>query len=198
MSQLYDTLKKKVQDEQTRGAVVARAEHTLQSIGAIPQPGSFARHTSRANNVHEMSAVKRTPHQTKFSMDQRGVEQLHPHQRSGSAPRAQTSSEVAAAAHVNAMMAPPVRPGGREPLSRVSTIPTPAQRISRNHNRAAANNTFPPQSVRRPSGSHQYATHSTDRHALGQDRSVYQHAGYSGHVMSPNIHARMSANRGLY
>ncbi|KAK5955708.1 hypothetical protein OHC33_003349 [Knufia fluminis] len=190
--QLYEALKNKVQAEQTRGAAAASADHTLQSIGAISRPESFAHHAGR-HAVPDMT-VRRTPHQNRFPVDHAGVEQLHPFQRSGSAPRAQTSSEVAAAAHA---MAPPMRPVGRDPLHRVSTTSTPAQRVSLPHGRATSNHTFP-QSMHRPTPSQQYVSHSIDRHALGQERSRYQHAAFAGQAVSPNIHSRMPANRGLY
>lgn len=186
VQQLYEALKNKVQAEQTRGAVAASADHTLESIGAIPRPESLLHHPSR-HTIPDVT-VRKTPYHNKFHVDNPGVEQLHPFQRSGSAPRAPTSSEVAAAAYA---MAPPKRPAGRDSIHRTSTTSTPAQRISLSHGRATASHPFP-QSLHRPTASQQYVSHSADRHVLGQDRSRYQHA------MSPNIHARMPANRGLY
>lgn len=192
VQQLYEALKNKVQAEQTQGAVAASADHTLESLGAISRPESFLHHPGR-HTIPDVS-VGKIVHQNKFPVHHAGVEQLHPFQRSGSAPRAPTSSEVAAAAHA---MAPPMRPAGRDSIHHISTTSTPAQRISLSHGRATANHTFP-QSVHRPTASHRYTSHSIDRHALGQDRSRYQHATFPGQAMSPNIHARMPANRGLY
>jgi len=191
VQKLYEALKNKVQAEQTRGAAAASADHTLQSIGAMPRPDSYSHHQSR-HTFPDMS-VSRTPHQNKLPLGRAGVEQLHPFQRSGSAPRAQTSSENAVAARG---MAPPMRPAGRDSLHRVGTNTTPAQRVSLSH-RASANHTLP-QSMHRPTISQQCASHSADRHALGQERSHYQHAPLLGHAVNPNIHVRMPANRGLY
>lgn len=196
MSQLYDTLKKKVQDEQTRGAAAANAEHTLQKMGAIPGPEPLGYLPARVSDFPEMSAVKKTSYPIKFARNQQGVEQLHPHQCSGSAPRAQTSSEIAAFANVNTVMGPPIHPTGREMLGQLSATSTPARRVSLNQTRAMTNHSFGQLPVNRTS--QHFATHSVDRHVQGQGRSKHQHVGYAGPALSPNIHTRMSANRGLY
>lgn len=108
LQQLYDALKKKVQDEQTRGAATASAEHTLQSMGAISRPEALTG-TSRLPYPDRL-AKKLSNERPLPIVDNYGVEQLHPHQRSGSAPRAQASSEAA-------VMAPPLRPAGGETIS---------------------------------------------------------------------------------
>jgi len=192
VQRLYEALKNKVQAEQIGGAAAASADHALQSIGAMPRPDSFARPKGR-HNIPDMSSRK-APHQNRFPLDHAGIEQLHPHQRSGSAPRAQTSSEVAVAAHT---MAPPMRPNGRDALHRIRMTSTPAHRVSMSHSRATSNHTFP-QFVHHPPGLQQYASHAAERHVSGQDRSTYPHAAFPTQERSPNIHARMPANRSLY
>lgn len=116
LQQLYDTLKKKVQDEQTRGAATASAEHTLQPMGAISRPESFI--DQSRTTYPNMSTKKLRNENTLPLANNYGVEQLHPHQRSGSAPRVQTSSEAA-------MMVPLMRPGGRETTSKASLLHNP-------------------------------------------------------------------------
>jgi len=192
VQRLYEALKNKVQAEQIGSAAAASADHAPRSIGAIPRPDSFA-HPKGHHNIPDMS-IRKNPYQNKFPLDHAGIEQLHPYQRSGSAPRAQTSSEVAVAAHV---MGPPMRPNGRDVLHRISMTSTPAHRVSVSHSRATSNHTFP-QPVHCSPGSQQYASHAAERHVLDQNRSTYPHGAFPMQARSPNIHAKMPVNRGLY
>ena len=193
--ELYDKLKSKVLQEDTRGAAAASAEHTLQSMNAIPRSEAYSQPVNRRTTMPELPSVRTTPHASRYAVDQNGVEQLHPFQRSGSA---RTSSELAAAARAMAMAPPPQPPpraAAREPFGRISTASTPGHRV--NLPRAHGNHTFPT-SAHRPPGSQNY-THSIDRHVPAQERLRY-HSQFQGPPdgMGHNVHARMPANRSLY
>lgn len=199
-SDLYEALKNKVQGEQSRNTVAAGAQHTLQAIDPVSMPPSYGHHQlhrARTGIATELPGVRGTPNKSKYLMDH-GVEQLHPFQRSGSATRAQTSSEIAAA---TMGMGPPLHSIARQMASRVSTSATPAQRITLT--RPNANHSFP-QSAHRVSMSQQFAPRSVQTHRY-EDRDLSRenhitNGQYIGGrtVLTPNVHSRMPANRELY
>lgn len=199
-SDLYEALKNKVQAEQSRSIAASGAHHTLQSVDSIPIPASYGHHQlhrARTGIATELPGIKITPTRSKYLTDH-GVEQLHPFQRSGSATRAQTSSEIGAAIMG---MGPPMHPIGRQVNSRVSASATPAQRVTLT--RPNASHTFP-QSAHRVSMSQQFAPRSMDRtryedRDLSRENHITSGQRVSGRtVLTPNIHSRMPANRELY
>lgn len=200
LSELYQTLKDRVQTEQSRGTPAHGAQHTLQSMDSVLLPASYGHHQlhhARTGISSELPGIKMTPRRSKYPVDH-AVGQLHPFQRSGSATRAQTSSELGAAA---LGMGPPMHPVGRQTTSRVSLSATPAQRVTLT--RPNGNLTFP-QSAHQVSMSQQFAPRKTDRHRF-EDRDLsrgnHTNSGQrtSGRaVLTPNVHSRMPANRELY
>lgn len=193
VSKLYNTLKQRVQTEQGRNAAGIGTEHTLQSLGHVSRPDNYSHYPTQKSTIPEPSAVRRAPHQNKWLHDPNGVEILHPFQRSGSA-RGPTSSEIAAAAHH--LMPPPVTTSARGRANRPSATATPAQRVSLNH--IAGHNTFPHTS-HQPPRSHQLSHHSVERFTLGQDQfGSRSHHINASNAISPNIHARMPTQQGLY
>lgn len=200
MSELYEALKNKVQAEQSRNAITVSAQHTLPSIGPVPMSAPYGHHqlhSTRSEIATELPSIKRTPSKPRYLTDH-GVEQLHPFQRTGSAARARTSSELGAAVMG---MGPPTHTVGRQMATRLNTTATPAQRVTLT--RPNPNHTFP-QSVHRVSMSQQFAPQSVDRHRfedreLPREDHITSGQRTSGRaVLTPNIHARMPANRELY
>lgn len=192
ISRLYETLKNQVQAEQARDAAAASAEHTLQSMGPITGPASFARqyiNPARPGTFANMPSTITTPSR---NLDRhQGIEQLHPFQRSGSATKTQSFLEASSdrAKH------PPLYRPGPKVTSRMSMSATPAQRTT--STRPRAGHTFP-QSTHRPA-----AQPVTRREFEGQDRTQQDHvkpAKYApgGTGMTPNMHSCMPAHRGLY
>lgn len=200
LSELYEALKNKVQAEQSRTTATASAYHTLPSMDPVPMSAPYGHHQlhrSRPGIATELPSIKRTPSKSKYLTDH-GVEQLHPFQRTGSAARAQTSSELAAAVMG---MGPPTHTIGRQMASRMSTTATPAHRVTLT--RPIPNHTVP-HSAHRVSMSQQFAPQSIDRHRFEERDLPRESHNTSGQyisgraVLTPNIHARMPANRDTY
>lgn len=196
LSHLYETLKSKVQAEQTRGAAAISAEHTLQSMGSGSMPEIRMQRKQRHMQPKSMSgspAIKMTPSKLRHVTDQNGIELLHPHQRSGSATGVQTSSEIRAA---TSGMTAHMHQRGRQSATRHSTSTTPAHRITLN--RPTASQVFP-HSTTRASMSEHFTTQTMDRFPFeGQNASRNDQFPSRKPILTPNMHSRMPANRGLY
>lgn len=104
---MYDTLKKRVQDDQTRDLAAASAEHTLRTIGAMPPPEISTE--SSQKNTPTTTTSKRPAGHDLTSLDTFGGDQFYLRTHSGATPRPQTSSEVG-------LMMPPSRPPEKESI----------------------------------------------------------------------------------
>lgn len=165
-------------------------------MGSIPIPDIYKNrqlyHTQPKNSTRSPS-IKKTPSRLRNVTDQHGIEQLHPFQRSGSATRAQTSSEIRAA---TSGMAASLHHGGPQAAGRLSTSTTPAQRITLT--RSTGSHAFP-HSQHRASMSHQFASRPADSHIF-ERQDAARNEQYTGRrtTLTPNMHSRMPASRGLY
>lgn len=193
--QVHQVLKNKVQAEQTRDAAAVSAEHTLQTLGSVPIPEIYTHRQhghSQAVSAAKTPSMKRSPSRLRAVTDQHGVEMLHPQQRSGSATRAQTSSELRATI---SGMGPPMHHGGRQTAGHFGQSTTPAHHVS---TRPAESYAFP-QTSHSASMSQQFSTRPIDRYTIdGRNHARNDQYVDRRTTMTPNIHSRMPANRGLF
>lgn len=133
----YDSLKKRLQDANERGAAAISPGHDVHVIGGTSRPETFA------GMSHGRAALRRDDRELKqyIPTDHNGVEQLHPFQRSGSALRGRGSSSDLVAQLMPPPPPPPLstrRHARRDSLRSLEDNLTPAHRSAVTLDRSSA------------------------------------------------------------